>query len=178
MFNAELRNGVALATDAAFVSGLIADTTPTASSNDFLEDVTTILAAIDGSAGSRYFLIAQPVVVKVLAVTASAVGGRAFAELGVTGGVVGGIVVIASDALQDGQLLMFDATQIAADGGIVRLDASRHATLDLAGGASPTYSLFQRNASALRAERLFGFKLLRATAAASITGAAYIGTSP
>ena len=50
LFNTELRNGVAKATDQAFVSTLIAATTPIASTGAFLSDLGMLLALIDGSA--------------------------------------------------------------------------------------------------------------------------------
>ena len=110
-------------------------------------------------------------------VTLPGVNGRAHPELTVEGGNVGGVTVAASDGLTSGQMLLFDATQIAADGGTVALDAVlQDATLDLAGGDAPTFDLFQKDASALRAERWFGFALMRSSATASISGASYEGS--
>lgn len=178
LFNAELVKGVALATDAHFISTLIAATTPFASTGTFLSDLGLLLDAVEGSADSRYYLAIEPGNAKQLAVQPSATGGRQHPELGVNGGSVGGITVVVTDSLQSGQLLLFDARQVAADGGIVGLDASENATLDMSGSTNPTFSLFQRNCSALRAERMFGFKLLRSTAAASVSGASYSAGSP
>ena len=49
-------------------------------------------------------------------------------------------------------MLAFDARQIAADPGVVGLDASEHAVIDMAGGNAPTFSLWQKDCRALRAE--------------------------
>ena len=50
--------------------------------------------------------------------------------------------------------------------------------IDMAGGDTPNFSLFQKDCRALRSERLFGFRVLRSSAVASISGAAYVIGSP
>jgi hypothetical protein len=62
---------------------------------------------------------------------------------------------------------------LLADDGSVTLDASREATLDLMGGGTPNFSLWQRNCIAIRAERYITWKPRRAAAVAYISGAAY-----
>jgi hypothetical protein len=178
LIDAELRKGVARATDDKFVGDLIAATTPTSSSGEFLYDLQTLLTAINGDSASRYFVVMEPANAKRLALMPSVSGPRAYPELSVNGGAVGGVQVVVSDQLSAGQVLAFDATQIAADPGVVALDASNHGTIDMAGGNSPTLSLWQKNCRALRAERLFGFKLLHPMAAASLSSATYVGESP
>jgi hypothetical protein len=177
LFNAELRNGIAAATDAHFVSTLIAGTTAISSLGDFYFDLQQALAAISGGATSKYFAVMEPDNLKRLATSGSRTG-PSYPNLRVDGGEVGGVQVLASGALEEGQVLLFDATQIAADPGTVELRSSAHGLIDLVGGNAPTFSLFQKDCSALRAERLFAFKLLRNTAAASISGAAYASDSP
>ena len=152
-------------------------TTPTASSGEFLTDLETLLTAIEGDSNSRYFVAMEADNAKRLAVAAG-VSGRAFPELGVNGGTVGGIQIVVSDQLSSGQVVMFDASQIAADPGVVSLDASENACLDMAGGNTPTLSLWQKNLRGLRAERLFGFSIMRPTAVASVSGATYASGSP
>ena len=175
LFNQELTSGVSKATDASFVSGIIDETTPISSSGDFLTDLGTLLDLVEGGANSKYFLAVEPGTAKVLA-TLPGVNGRAHPELTVIGGDVGGVVVVASDGLRSGEMLLFDATQIAADPGTVALDAVKNATIDLAGGNAPSFDLFQKDCSALRCERWFGFKLMRPAGAASISDADYTGS--
>jgi hypothetical protein len=178
LISAELRKGVVASTDDKFVGDLIAATTPVASSGEFLYDLQTLLTAISGDSTSRYFVVMEPANAKRLATAPSVSGPRAYPELTVNGGSVAGVTVVVSDQLSSGQVLAFDATQVAADPGAVVLDASEHANVDLSGGNSPTFSLWQKNCRALRAERLFGFKLLRSTAAASLSSAVYASDSP
>jgi hypothetical protein len=86
--------------------------------------------------------------------------------------------VVVSDQLGSGEVLLFDADAIASDGGTVAMSTARHATVDMAGGNSPTFSLWQKNCFGLRVERQLGFKLLRAGAVASLSSASYTGESP
>jgi len=67
-----------------------------------------------------------------------------------------------------------------ADDGGVSIDASREATLDMAGGNTPTFNLFQKNCVAIRAERWIRWQKRRSMAVQLISGAAYnpSGSSP
>ena len=78
-------------------------------------------------------------------------------QLGVNGGSVSGITVIVSDALADGTALLVDASQLLTASTPLKLDASENAVIDMAGGNSPTFSLWQKNAVGLRAERMVAY---------------------
>jgi hypothetical protein len=105
-------------------------------------------------------------------------GNRLYPELTVNGGTVGGVTVLPSDQLSSGQVVTFDATQLAHNPGAVVLDASENACIDMSGGNSPVLSLWQKNLRALRAERIYGTKILRNGAVASVADATYTGESP
>lgn len=60
-----------------------------------------------------------------------------------------------------------------AQNGGVRVDMSREATIDMAGGNSPTYSLFQKNSMAVRVEWWVSWSKARSAAAQYVSGAAY-----
>jgi hypothetical protein len=178
LFDVELKIAVARATDANFLAGLIAGTTPEAASSDFLFDLASkLIGPLQAGADADIFVVAEPRVVRNIALTGS-VAGMAFPGMTITGGSIAGVTLIGSDALDEGEVVAFDARAIAADRGTLTIDASRNATLDMAGGNSPGFDLWSRNAVALRAERWFGWKLLRSTAAASISGATYAADSP
>ena len=117
----------------------------------------------------------EPATAKTIALLPG-VNGRAFPELGVNGGHLAGINIAVSDQLSAGQVVAFDARSIGADPGVVGLDASDHGSIDMSGGNTPSFSLWQKDCRALRAERMFGFSLLR-NAVASVSGASY-GESP
>ena len=177
LFESELRKGVSKATAAKFEADLKAATTPGSSSGDFLWDLRTLLGEIDGDVNSRYFVVVDSANLKMLATAQGLHSSRAYPELGVNGGTIGGITIVGSSSLTSGDVIAFDAARIAADAGTVVLDASIHGNIDMAGGNSPNFSLFQKNATALRAERWFGFKAT-AGSVSSLTGADYAGQSP
>lgn len=91
-----------------------------------------------------------------------------------TGGTILGYPVIVSESVDSGTIVVFKPSEIfLADDGQVRLDASNQATLDMAGGNSPTFSLWQRNCVGIRAERWIHWKKRRPTVVAVIDTASY-----
>ena len=60
--------------------------------------------------------------------------------------------MIVSDQLADSTALLVDASQLLTASTPIRLDASEEAMLDMAGGNTPTFNLFQKNAVGFRAE--------------------------
>jgi hypothetical protein len=108
----------------------------------------------------------------------TALGGVAFPGISVNGGSVSGITVIVSDQLADSTALLVDASQLLTASTPIRLDASEEAMLDMAGGNTPTFNLFQKNAVGFRAERMVAVHALRASAVQSLSGVGYSGGSP
>ena len=185
-----LRTGVAAAVDSIFLTNMLAGTTPIASAGNIFVDLRAAMDATGSGSNSRFHLVVGPAVARHLALASTTVGAAAFSEMTVTGGVLpGGIVVHVSDALTDTGLLV-DANALVANADAVRIRISQNASLEMdtapgqsiatgsppapAGAAgSPTpglISMFQTNSTAILCERIFGFQLLRATAAQSISG--------
>jgi hypothetical protein len=171
----ELRNAAARATDEAFIDALVAASTPIASSGDVLADVAALLAELNTGAQSVVFLILPAAIAKQVITMPATTGGVAFPGLTLTGGTVAGVQAIVSDAVSD-QVIAVDAAQLAVDPGTVMLSTADAANIDL--GAGGSHSLWQRNEQGLRAERFFGFQLLRAGASASLSGVTWGATSP
>jgi hypothetical protein len=92
--------------------------------------------------------------------------------------------LLVSDAAAAGTLTLFDAAQCAVSAGLIELDRSDQAMLNLDSAPSapsagtPYIFLFGQNLSALRAERYLGVSRLRSTAAASVSGITGVGSSP
>ena len=122
----EMRAAVVAGTDALVLADLVAQTTPIPSSGNVLEDLATGLALIT-IADSRLYFVLRPEDAAQLAVFQTALGGPAFPGIGVNGGTLGNIVVIASDALADGTALLVDASQLLTGSEPIRLDASENA---------------------------------------------------
>lgn len=129
------------------------------------------------SVGGTY-LIMSSVQAARLALFRNALGQYEFPEITAAGGTIAGIPVITSENVptdSNGTIiaLVKPSEILMADDGSVTLDASREATLDLMGGGTPNFSLWQRNCVAIRAERYITWKPRRAAAVAYISGAAY-----
>lgn len=179
----ELRGAVATQTDSRFVSALTSGVTPLASSGTTVTAATTdlraALAAVTGSASSRYWLITTPAICKQLSMSYEA-GSFAFPGLTPTGGNVQGVKAFASDGVPAGQIVMVDAAQIVAgdDGG--SLDYSDQADLQMSStpDSPPSAStvmlgLWQSNMRALKFSRSFAVLRPRIGAVSLISGAAY-----
>jgi HK97 family phage major capsid protein len=171
----ELRNAVIAGTDSVATAALIAATSPIQSSGNVLTDLAALLAAVPSGASSRLFFVIEPSQAKILA-TLPGVNGAAFPQMNVNGGSIGGVTVLVSGQLAAGTAVLFDATAIAAASENVTLFASREAVVTMAEASS--VSLWQQDLVALRAERWFGFSLLRAYGVASLSGVDYSGVSP
>ena len=101
----------------------------------------------------------------------------------VNGGTLNGIPVIVSDAVahdsSGGLIIAIKSSEVfLAQNGGIRVDMSRDATIDMAGGNSPTYSLFQKNSLGLRAEWWVSWKKARPQAVQYISGATYKPVAP
>jgi len=70
-------------------------------------------------------------------------------------------------------VLVKQSDVLLADDGGVTVDASREATLDMAGGNTPTFSLWQKNCVGLKAERFINWQKARPESVAYISGANY-----
>lgn len=104
----------------------------------------------------------------------NALGQPEFPTMTPQGGTLLGYPVIVSNSVPNNTIVLAVAAEIfLADDGAVRIDASNQATLDMAGGASPTYNLWQRNAVGIRAERWITWLKRRSSAVAVIGSAAY-----
>lgn len=186
-----LQQGVAGATDQSFLGELLAGTTPTPSAGSdaaaVLADVGALLQAVNstGSGRQRLYLVCDPITANQLTTLTGTDGRPAFPGVGPTGGELCNVTLLVSEELgrdsDGGTLLLVDAAQVYANRGTVVPSASTQGTIQLddqpgvGADAVPT-SLFQNNLVALRAERIFGFELARASAVAAISGVDYAGS--
>jgi hypothetical protein len=169
--------------DAIFLAALTAGTTPIASTGAtaaaVLHDIRLLLDGTGVSGDSRFHLIVPPTIAAHLAVmTTATIGGLAFPGITPTGGVIAGIAVHASDALTNTAVLL-DASQVVAGADPVGISFSQSASLQMdsaptqtiAAGSPPApvastvVSMFQTNASAIRAERRSSSRVLAVLAA-------------
>lgn len=112
-------------------------------------------------------------------------GAPAFPELSITGGSVGGVVLVPIDAAEmdssGAVITLVDATQLATVDLGVTVRTSRQATLVMdsaptAPDANTVYrSMFQNNQTAILIERLIAFAKIRGGIVSRIVGANYGG---
>lgn len=169
MLSRELRGAVAAATDSVFISELSSGAASTASSGADIDSTTTdlrsLMLGLDVTAQSVLYLVAHPFRLKLMSLM-NGTAGFAFPDLSYRGGSIAGITVLASDQIPDDRVLLVDAARLAGDSDAITLDSSQHAMLDMSGGGSPNYSLFQQNATGLKVERWFGFAAIAGAPAA------------
>lgn len=146
----------------------------------FLCDLSALqeaFLAANLSVGGTY-LVMSAVQAARLALFRNALGQYEFPNITASGGTIAGIPVVTSENVptdSNGTIiaLVKPSEILLADDGSVTLDASREATLDMNGGGTPNFNLWQRNCIGIRAERYITWKPRRAAAVAYISGANY-----
>lgn len=168
---ASLTNGVS----ATSASGYDADALYT--------DLNTALAGYDDAetGTDNIYLLMTPATARGISTMRNALGQFEFNALNPQGGSLLGYPVLVSNSVPDNDIVFVKTDEVwLADDGQTSIDASREATIDMAGGNSPAFSLWQKNAVGVRAERWIRWQKRRASAVQIITGALYNpqGTSP
>jgi HK97 family phage major capsid protein len=184
----ELRTAISRACNQTFLPLLVAGTSVASSgvtATGVRMDLRTLLSLVNYGVDSKLFLITTRTIAGALAVLPDVNGAAAFPTATVAGGSIGGIQIIPCAEVTAGEIILVDASQVAAATEGFVLDTSNQATLEMAtpGDSPPSASTFQQslwqlNLSAVRAERYIGAKVLRSDAVAKITGVAYTGASP
>lgn len=188
LFATELANAVAVATDSEFIAQLVASATTFASNGATAEhtrvDLRGLLANVTTGARSSLFLLTTSTIAKALSVLNTNTGDAAFPTINYNGGTIAGIQVLVSDGVSSGNMILADASQIAAASETVTLSASTEAIVNLDTApdsplaGSVMTSLWQMNQTGIKAERFFGVEKLTTTGVAVVTGVAYTGDSP
>jgi len=185
----ELRVAVAVATDTRFLSLITAGATsfPSngANANGLRQDLRSALQGLTLGASSRPFLITTPDIAAGLAAAGDNSGGPAFPGARWNGGEAAGIPIIVSDACPAQTMIFADASGIAAGSEELRVDSSGIANLqmDTAPDSPPIagtsyVNLWTQNMLAMKVERFFGAKVVRANAVVTVTGVNATGGSP
>ena len=173
----ELRNAVAVTTDTQFITTLIAglSVAPSAgpTSESVRADISNLLKAISTGQSSKLFILTTALICKSWSMLSDGKGVSAFPDLTPQGGSINGITVLVSDGVTVGNVLLADASGIAAGSGDVTLNEFREGMvqLDTAPDSPPSastnfVSLWQLNLSALVVERFFVAARLRPDAVA------------
>jgi hypothetical protein len=181
----ELINACVLAIDSAFLtlilSGVSVATSTGQTATAVRNDLAALLATVTTDQTSRLFIVTTPLIAKMWA----SMGGTsnnavpAFPEMAPQGGSILGIPVLTSDAITTGQVVLVDATGIAAGSDTILLNTMSEGTImpDSAPPDSPAaitagtnvVSLFQNDLSAIICERWWGAEKLRPSAVAAVS---------
>ena len=106
-----------------------------------------------------------------------------FPGVSINGGTIDGMRIIVSNnvggtSTGSNIIAVVPSLILLADGGGIRVDMSREATIDMAGGNSPTYSLYQKNSVGLRCEWFVSWAKAHSAAVQYISGASYAPAAP
>ena len=141
-----------------------------------------LLANVTSGADSKLYLITTRTIAEALTVLPDTAGAPAFPNATVFGGSIGGIPILVCDEATAGEIILCDASQVAAGTEGLVLDSSTQASIQLdAPGDSPISASTVAMAGqpgAIKAERYIGAVVLRTGAVAKITGAGYTAGSP
>ena len=183
----ELRQAVAVTTDTAFIATLISGLSVTTSTGQTAEsvrtDIANLLRAITVGQSSKLFILTTPLILKTWCMLTDQHGVSAFPNLTPQGGSINGIVVLSSDAIAAGNVILCDSSGLAAASGDVTLNEFSEGMLQLESvpdsppAVSVNYmSLFQNNMVAIRCERYFVGVRLRSDAVAVCNNANSYGS--
>jgi HK97 family phage major capsid protein len=143
-----------------------------------MADLKTALATFDtaGIPTEGLVIVTTPAVARTLSMMTTTLGTSPSGfNMTATGGTLLGYPVIVSASVDSATIVIFKPSEIfLADDGRVTLDASNQATLDLAGGNTPDFNLWQKNCIGVRAERWITWVKRRAGAVAVIDTVAYV----
>jgi HK97 family phage major capsid protein/HK97 family phage prohead protease len=161
---------------ASVTNGVAAVTSSGTDADSLYYDINTALAAFDTAEmpDSSVHLVMRRNLARGISALRNALGQFEFPSMMPGGGTLLGYPVIVSNSAPASTIALIAASEILmADDGRVTIDASKEATLDLDGGDTPNFSLYQKNCIAIRAERWVTWKKRRAEAVALIDTASY-----
>ena len=183
----ELRYAVSVTTDAQFIlvliSGLRAATSSGSTAESVRADISNLLAAVTINQQSKLFILTTPLICKRWSMLSDQHDLSAFPNLTPVSGSINGITVLTSDSVSTGNVILADASGIAAASGDIALNEFREGTVQLESvpdsptSASTNYiSLWQLNLTAIMVERFIVAVRLRSDAVALCNNANSYGS--
>jgi HK97 family phage major capsid protein len=187
IFRRELERAVAKAANSVFLPLLTGGASIASSGATAIavrQDLRTLAQNVTSGSDAKLFFIMDQQIFDALTYLSTTTGAAAFPEVGASRQ-LGNVPIIVCDEATAGEIILVDASQVAAASEDFRIDVSRHASvqLDSVPDSPPTastfyVSLWQQNLVGLLVERSIAAKVLRTTAVAKITNVAYSGSSP
>lgn len=179
-----LTNGVARATDLEVFSSLSADGDLTqAATSDPVNDIKTLLSAVNITGFEKLFFITSAPVANILATWVSAPGGLpVFGGMTAQGGELYGVETLVTPGVAVDSLILLDASSVVYAKTDLELRTSVQGTLEMTDSptmdstiptGAATISLFQIDLIALLGIRSFGIKLTRTSGVGVLTTIAW-----
>ena len=182
LISRDLINAAVVAVDGGFLTTLLSGVAVGTSSGQTAEavraDLAVLLSAVQTDQTSRLFIITTPLVCKMWAAMGATAtnGAPAFESMTPQGGAILNIPVIASDAVTAGQVVLCDATGVAAGSDQILLSVVPDGTLipnsapdSPQTAATNVISLWQLNQTAILAERWWSAERLRSNCVAAVS---------
>lgn len=142
-------------------------------------DFNIALATFDTVGTENVHIATTPALARGISLLVNAMGTSEFPTMTPNGGSLLGYPVLVSGNIPSGHVIFFKSDEIwLADDGRVRLDASNQATIDMAGGSSPNFSLWQRNCTGILAEREITWKKRRSSGVVAVIDTAAYAPAP
>jgi hypothetical protein len=188
LFSQALVEEVGYQTDLGFIARLTTGLSPLTSNGGtsvgVLQDVSAALAVVDTNASSQLFCITSPDIAKAWATKTTSTGEIAFPTVAPNGqSSICNMPLLITDAAAN-QILVVDATQIAAASSAIELSTTSEAVIqmDSAPTSPPTaatnvVSLWQQNWLGLKASRYWSAERLRTTAVGLVGSVTYTGSA-
>jgi hypothetical protein len=174
----ELTAGTVQATDRAFLDGLVAfvgSNVEVAGSGGVGADVKTLLDTVASTGGESLFLVVRPELANRLSTIQNTA--QENIDMTPTGGSVCGIRCLVSGQLPPADsnghtVALIDAASLAFANGPIGLGVTDAGVIDLSDDPEGAHivSLFQEDAVAVRASRLFGWRMTRASGVSAMSG--------
>jgi HK97 family phage major capsid protein/HK97 family phage prohead protease len=165
---------------ASITNGASTDAASGTTADDVREDFAVALSHFAAAeiSTSGLVMLMRPTTALGLGMMSNPLGQPEFGAIGPNGGTLFGSTIITSNSVTAGQVIFLQPGEIwLADDGVVTVDASREASLqmntDPSVGDYQTVSLWQTNMVGIRAERWVHWKRRRDAAVYYITGANY-----
>jgi hypothetical protein len=142
-----------------------------------LNDIKLALSTISVGVRSKIFAAVPPETAKYWATVLTGQG--AYPNYGIAGGDLFGVTVVPTEGVASNQMILFDASQVAANSGILIPNMANYATVQMETApdspplvSSTMVSLWQLNLVGFRLERWFGVERLGTSAAALVQNVA------
>ena len=161
---------VSAARPASITNGITSPAASGTTGDDLRADFNTALAAFDSTGTDSVYIAMTSALARGISLLTNTLGQSEFPAMNPQGGTICSGSRSSSRTMSRRERSYFSKRTRSSSPTTAetQLDASNQATLDMAGGATPVYSLWQRNLTAIRAEREITWKVARSSGVVAV----------